>query len=262
MYLYYHYYFKWQKVEMQKKLAIVIPVYNEAAGLLAFLPRLCAELSSNCINTVVAETDVIIVDDGSQQPLHQGLFKNVFIPENVKLHLLRHQINLGPGAAIQTGIEYGRTCLECSVYATMDSDGQHSEKDLLPLLRHLETTQADIVFGNRFGEGTASGIPLSRRILLRAAVVFERYLTGLYLQDAHNGFRVFNSRCAAHIELKLNRMAHATEFKQIVRRNRLKYEEHPVHISYSADSLAKGQRNSGSLVILRDLLKTYLFERL
>jgi hypothetical protein len=85
------------------------------------------------------------------------------------------------------------------------------------------------------------------------AVLFEKLLTGLDLNDAHNGFRVFNWKCASCIELKQKRMAHATEFKQIVASSRLKYSEYPVSIRYGLDK--RGQTNMGSFQILFDLLK-------
>jgi hypothetical protein len=129
------------------------------------------------------------------------------------------------------------------------------------MLKHLIGNNADIVFGNRFHNDMAMTIPKSRFILLKLATIFERKLTGLPLGDAHNGFRIFNRKCAELIDLKLNRMAHATEFKQIVSRNSLKFTEFPVSIQYSPETLAKGQANSGAVIILRDLLKTFLFER-
>jgi glycosyltransferase involved in cell wall biosynthesis len=243
---------------VREKVAILIPVYNDESGLNQFLPRLVNAIAQN-IEARQNVFEIIVVDDGST--------RNVAIQptpslEAVKVHLLRHPINLGQGAALQTALEYAKRILNAQLFVTMDSDGQHSEMDLFPMLQTLRNGKLDIVFGNRFSSRTANGIPISRKLLLKAAIAFERALTGLDLNDAHNGFRVFNRKCADKIDLKLNRMAHATEFKQIVKRNRIVYGEHPVQVTYSQDSLAKGQRNSGAFVIIRDLFKTYLFERI
>jgi glycosyltransferase involved in cell wall biosynthesis len=244
-----------------QKIAILIPIYNDLIELNKFLPRLISVIS----NTTVAEQYsfiVIIVDDGSRTtaaPMVNNLSAH---SENIEIYLLRHPINLGQGAALQTALEFARDSVGAHFFATMDSDGQHSENDLVPMLSALKECNCDIIFGNRFRSPDSSGIPSSRKFLLKAAVIFEKVLTGLNLNDAHNGYRVFNRKCAELIELKLNRMAHATEFKQIVKKNNLKYGEHPVQITYSNESLAKGQKNSGAFVIIRDLFKTYLFERI
>ena len=102
-------------------------------------------------------------------------------------------------------------------------------------------------------------MPPLRRVVLKAALAFERLLTGVRLSDAHNGFRAFNRRCAEVVQLKQNRMAHATEFKQLVARNGLRYVERPVSIRYTEETLRKGQQNMDGLKVLKDLLTVYLF---
>jgi glycosyltransferase involved in cell wall biosynthesis len=177
------------------------------------------------------------------------------------VHVLRHPVNLGQGAALQTALEYSRSISGVSLFATMDSDGQHCEADLVPMIRCLYEGKLDIVFGNRFSANRAAGMPRSRRVILRCAAQFERILTGLDLGDAHNGFRVLNRFAAEQIELRQNRMAHATQFKQLVRKYRLKYGEVPVTIRYNTETLTKGQKNSGAFIILKDLVQAYLFDR-
>ena len=144
------------------------------------------------------------------------------------------------------------------VYVTMDSDGQHDPADL-PKLCSAIGAGADVAFGNRFrGE---SNVPLVRRLILRAASRFERALTGLALQDAHNGYRAFGPRAIACIAMSQHRMAHATEIKQIVARATppLRVVEVPVSIRYSRDSLSKGQSSLGAIQIMFDLIYQFVF---
>lgn len=241
--------------------SIVVPVFNEGEALLSFLRQLIQSLEMPPTNFQTFSFKIVIVDDGSKKPIKILLNDTPTACHQTKIYLLRHSINLGQGAALQTGIEFARDMLASDYFVTMDSDGQHSEKDLFPMLMHLINSQHDIIFGNRFIESRVSNMPKSRLLLLKVASLFERKLTGLKLGDAHNGFRAFNRVCSTKIDLKLNRMAHATEFKQIVSQHSLKYSDFPVSIRYSSESLAKGQKNSGALIILRDLFKTYLFER-
>ena len=141
----------------------------------------------------------------------------------------------------------------------MDSDGQHDPNDISSMINKLVDDHLDIVFGNRFLAMDHNEVPTTRKALLKAATWFERLITGVRLADAHNGFRCFNRRCADVVQLRQNRMAHATEFKQIVARHKLRYGEVPIHITYTQDSLRKGQSNVDGLVIVKDLLRVYLF---
>jgi hypothetical protein len=68
----------------------------------------------------------------------------------------------------------------------------------------------DVCLGSR-NMGTTIGQPRTRRALLAAALQFQRLTTGLPLTDVHNGLRVISRRAAMRIELKQNRMAHASE---------------------------------------------------
>lgn len=230
------------------KLAIIIPVYNEGATLERFLALLAGWLPAS------DSWHVVLVDDGST-PLIDARSPVV----HAELHLLRHSINLGQGAALQTGITYARDVLGVDTFITMDADGQHRPEDIPGLLEVMQSRNADIVFGNRFATGAPRTMPRLRHLILRAAIAFESVVTGVRLSDAHNGLRCFNATFAHALRLKQNRMAHATEFKQVVARARLRYAEAPVQIAYSPESLRKGQRNLGSLVILKDLAKVYLF---
>ena len=243
-------------------LAIVIPVFNEIGRLNKFLAVLGHYLEGNRANFFnrYEKLHLVIVDDGSadfttssQLPRWSSGWPSIV---NV-----RHPINLGQGAALQTGVEFALNILKCDLFVTMDADGQHQPEDLRILLDALENSAVDIVFGTRFhGSGVPLEMPRSRRLILKLALVFERYLTGLNLSDAHNGFRAFNAKCARRLDLKQNRMAHATEFKQIVANCKIKYTEAPVRILYSEDTIAKGQRNLDGLKILKDLLTVYLFQ--
>jgi glycosyltransferase involved in cell wall biosynthesis len=229
--------------------------------LLDFLPRLLGEISRDNGYSESYAVSIVVVDDGSLVPVNFDSLEYPLKSERCQIHLLRHPINLGQGAALQTALEYGLNFVGADFFATMDSDGQHSESDLFPMLSSLINSNCEIVFGNRFSKSFSIDMPLMRRLLLKAAVQFERILTGLDLNDSHNGFRVFTRQCASRIDLKLNRMAHATEFKQIIRRHKSPYLERFVTIRYTKETLAKGQKNSGAFLILRDLMKTYLFER-
>ena len=234
------------------KVAVIIPTFNEGPRLDVFLQRL---VEWGATNKTPWSLSVVVVDDGSLQPIRL----NVPSASGIDFYLLRHRVNLGQGAALQTGICYARLHLDSDVFVTMDSDGQHDPNDISSMIDKLVDDHLDIVFGNRFLAMDHNEVPTTRKALLKAATWFERLITGVRLADAHNGFRCFNRRCADVVQLRQNRMAHATEFKQIVARHKLRYGEVPIHITYTQDSLRKGQSNVDGLVIVKDLLRVYLF---
>jgi glycosyltransferase involved in cell wall biosynthesis len=188
--------------------------------------------------------NVVVVDDGSTDAT--GPIAN----EHGAI-VLRHVINRGQGAALQTGIDYALIRGAPSI-ATFDADGQHSVGDLAVMLARIAETGADVALGSRF-LGSAPGMSTQRRLLLKAAVLVQVLTTGVRLTDAHNGLRVFSRAAVQRIRLEQDRMAHASEIIRQIGELDLKFVETPCTIRYTAYSVQKGQKLSGSLNILMDL---------
>ena len=211
---------------------IVIPAYNEAA----------------VFADVVAEAmrsghRVVVVDDGSTDATAK-------IAALAGAAVVRHPVNLGQGAALQTGLTFA-LAQAADVIVTFDADGQHRIEDVARLLDALAAHQAEFALGSR-ASGEARNITGSRRLLLRAATLFTRLTTGLEVTDTHNGLRALTRRGARCIRLRQNRMAHASEILDQIAASGLKYVEVPVSIEYSRYSLAKGQRSTDAIDILLD----------
>jgi glycosyltransferase involved in cell wall biosynthesis len=206
---------------------IVIAAYNEEKRIGPVLDDL-----------LKAAKNIVVVEDGSRDDTAGEVAKR-------PVWLVRHAVNLGQGAALQTGISFalGR---QARYIVTFDADGQHCISDLPVLLQHLNAAGADFALGSRF-LGDAQGIPMSRRLMLRMAVLFTRLLSGVALTDAHNGLRAMTRQGAQQIHITMNRMEHASEIIDQIAASGLKYVEVPVHIRYTADSLAKGQKSSAAL---------------
>ena len=201
------------------------------------------------IGSVVADIKragyrALIIDDGSTDATGA-------VAAEAGGMVLRHPINLGQGAALQTGIEFALNG-KADVIVTFDADGQHRPADIAILIDALAKQGADFALGSRF-LGTSLNQPLSRRMLLKAATWFTRLTTGLRVTDTHNGLRAMTRRGASSINLRQNRMAHASEILHQIAASELTYVEAPVRIEYSAYSLAKGQTLGDALMILVDL---------
>jgi len=213
---------------------IVIPAYNE----------------QSTIEQVVSGlrrfyTNIAVVDDSSTD-------LTAIRARAAGAHVLRHPINLGQGASLQTGIDYALQNGACYV-VTFDADLQHRTEDIPPLLEALRERGADFALGSRF-LGKATNIDLSRKMLLKAAVLFTRLTTELKLTDVHNGMRAMTRRGASTLQIRQNRMAHASEVLQQIAKSRLPYVEVPVTVEYTPYSKAKGQRLSNSVNIVLELL--------
>ena len=219
---------------------IVIPAYNEAGA----IARVIAGLRP-------LGHRIVVIDDGSRDA-------TAALAAEAGAELVRHPINLGQGAALQTGIDYA-LLNGARTIVTFDADGQHRPADVPRLVEALATHNVEYALGSRFLDGT-SNIPAARRALLRAATLFTRLTTRLTLTDAHNGLRAMTKRGAANIRLRQNRMAHASELLAQIAESGLPYVEVPVTIEYTRYSLAKGQKTSDSIAILVDLFARRLYQ--
>jgi glycosyltransferase involved in cell wall biosynthesis len=213
---------------------VVIAAYNEAA----VVGALVADVRQRFPNSVV-------VDDGSAD-------ETAAEARAAGATVVRHPINLGQGAALETGIRYA-LAQGAEAIATFDADGQHRVSDLEAMVERLFDGSWDVVLGSRF-LGTSDSVPRGRRILLRAARLFTVAVSGVRLTDAHNGLRVLSADAARRIRIRQNRMAHASEIVHKLRALNLRYTEHAVTIDYTEHSRAKGQRWWGSINIVGDLL--------
>jgi polyprenyl-phospho-N-acetylgalactosaminyl synthase len=220
---------------------VIIPAYNEHVVIRQVVEQL-----------LVYNYSVVVIDDGSDQELRP-------LVNNLPVWTLRHRVNLGQGAALQTGIEFALE-KQAQYIVTFDADGQHHANDIDSLLQELVDKKAGIVFGSRFLEGATHNMPSRRKTVLQLARYLNYLFTGLLLTDAHNGLRAMTRAAAASIHLRENRMAHATELLSQVRKQKLHYSEIPVHIHYSEYSRKKGQTIWSGFRIFFDLLLNKIFK--
>jgi glycosyltransferase involved in cell wall biosynthesis len=220
-------------------ICVVVPAYNEAPAIRSVVASVRAVYPR-----------VVVVDDGSADATSAEARRGGAV-------VLRHVLNRGQGAALQTGIDYAlRAGAETVV--TFDADGQHRVEDVVHLVEALRRENADVAIGSRF-LGLRSNVPLFRRGLLRVAAFFMRLTSGVALTDAHNGLRAMNRTAAEKIRLTIDGMAHASEFVDQIRAHHLRVTEVPVVVHYSEYSIAKGQSSLAAFRIAFDYLMKRLF---
>lgn len=245
-----------------KRIAILVPAFQVLPWKPVFVNQLKVALQ-DLESRWALKPALIFVDDGSDQPgTRLEDHRPILAALDCQVLGAKHSLNRGQGAAIQTALDIALLPPVCADYfVTLDSDGQHDPADIAGLFATLVEKNLNIVFGNRFDPErlAKSGIPFKRRLLLRTATLVERLTTGLDLQDAHNGFRLFDRLAAEKIRITQDRMAHATEIKVRSHRARLRYGEAPVTITYTEESLGAGQRNTDAVKILVDLAEGWWF---
>lgn len=151
---------------------IVIPAFNEEENIREVISDIQAEGLG---------LDILVVDDGSSDGTLKGL-------EGIPVNVLSHPINLGYGAAVQTGFKYA-VAKGYDYLVLMDADGQHVPSQIRPLLEELEKGR-DIVIGSRLAGGDRTyRFPLMRRAGIRFFSFLAWILGGVRILDVTSGFQ-------------------------------------------------------------------------
>jgi len=208
---------------------VVIPVFNHPARLL------------ETVEKAQQYGQVVVVDDCSAEP--------VVINDLNGASLLRHVVNRGQGAALQTGTDYA-VAHGATIVVHLDADGQHDPNEIPKMIEPLVSGRVDVVFGSRFIDQANIQVPWTKKwFILKPAIFFHNLLLGVNLTDAHNGFRAMNRKALSIIHLKQDRYSHASEIVAEIAKSGLKYQEVPVTIIYNRF----GQGFKGGFEILLDL---------
>lgn len=221
----------WPTTVKIMKIICVVPAWNEEQN----------------IATVVRKTrpfvnEVVVVDDCSSD-------QTADLARSAGATVLRHPINRGQGAALQTGDEYALS-QGADLIVHFDGDDQFLAEEIKDMTAPISRGEADIVFGSRF-LGKPANLPvLKKHLIMPAARLFNRLFLGIRLSDPQNGFRALNRRAAELITIENRAMAHNSEIQAKAFKNKLRVAEVPVTVIYHHF----GQKLSGGLNIAGDLL--------
>ena len=219
---------------------VIIPCYNEA------------KVVRKTVTSVLEKGyTVVVVDDCSKDGSKKQL-------AGLPIHYLRHRVNMGQGAALQTGIDFARK-KGAKYFVTFDADGQHDRDDIEGMIELIEKEKSDIVFGSRFLPGAKTNASNSRTFVLNTARYVNYLVSGIMLSDAYNGLRLLDRKAADSIRLTENKMAHATQFQVLAAKNKLSFSEYPNNIQYTEYSTRKGLRNWDGIKIFFEILLYKIF---
>ena len=215
-----------------KKLSIIIPCYNEE--------RTVELLIDKVINakTPLQEKELVLIDDCSNDKTLAILteIQKKAVHPNISFKLLRHEKNMGKGAAIRTGIKH------CSgdIVIIQDADLEYDPSEFYDLIIPIINNKADVVYGSRFPQPlTLKNFSLhvfGNKVLTFLSNIFS----GLRITDMETCYKVFRTEVIKDIDLKSNRFGFEPEVTAKIAKKGSRIIEIPV--SYKSRSYAEGKK--------------------
>ena len=162
---------------------------------------------------------VIVCDDGSSD-------MTAAIAEKLGARVIRHESNLGKGAAFRSLFSASRE-MGADIMVTIDGDDQHDPSDIPKLVDPLVKGLADVVIGARFHENN-KGIPSYRKVgnkLLNAVTVNG-------VSDTQSGFRAYDKKAIDMLRPSESGMGVDSEILMDASRQGLRLMEVPISVRY------------------------------
>lgn len=195
--------------------------------------------------------NIVVVNDNSSDRTKEIVlsFKD---KENVVV--IDHIINLGPGAATKTGIDYAINS-GAEYIATMDADFQHNPEDLIPLIKCIEEKDVDLVIGSRFLK--KNRIPISRILFNIVGNIINFFVTGLVISDSQSGMKIMSKRFAENLTITYNGFEFCIEIIKNAKINKSNVYEYPIDVSYTKETMEKGQNIFSGFSMLGKLMNPF-----
>jgi len=176
------------------RICILIPAYNAQETLGSVLKKI-----------EPLKMDTIVVNDGSSDETKRVVSEN-------GVHLLEHPLNLGKGAALQTGFQYILQ-KDYQVVITLDADGQHDPSEIPSLLKIFQSVKPDILIASRAAEFRR--MTFLRRFWNRLGVKAVARLCHSDITDSQSGFRLIRTNVLNEIDLSTSRFE--TELELLIK---------------------------------------------
>jgi len=207
------------------RLSVIIPVYNEEKTLGLIVSRVAA---------VRFETQIIVVDDCSTDQTPQ-VIQGLQHQYGTRVKALRHEKNLGKGAAIRTGLG----AVEGDIIMIQDADLEYHPEDYPAALRLIEEGWADAVYGSRFLG--------PHRVFLHWHYMANKLLTFLVniaadciLTDIETGFKMI--RADVLNSLAIESFKFDFEVEVTIKLLRGRYRVYEIPITYTGRGYDEGKK--------------------
>ncbi len=153
-------------------LSIIIPAYNEAGSI--------TDVISNIPNYLLEQSEIIVIDDGSDDNTYETAKKFNAI-------VIKHILNRGYGAALLTGFKAALG----DIIITIDADNQNRAEEIPNLLKPIFDDKADFVIGSRYLGEYHYKIPFTTRLGEKISYFLLGIRFGVKILNSQSGFRAF-----------------------------------------------------------------------
>ena len=202
-------------------LSIIIPVYNDRD----FVERAIQQVKAVDYGIPY---EIVVIDDGSTDGSRE-ILKTIS-----DIHLVLHQVNLGKGAAVRTGLQH------CTgdVIAIQDDDCEYDPEVVPSLIDPIVRGDSDVVYGSRFLKKNL--MYFVQKMQNIAITTLANILLGQRLTDIETGHKMFSRKVAEKLELKESGFEFDMEITLQILRLRYRIKELPTN--YSARSHHEGKK--------------------
>jgi 2-polyprenyl-3-methyl-5-hydroxy-6-metoxy-1,4-benzoquinol methylase len=217
-----------------QRIGILVVTYNAVTTISKVLKRIPANVWQNV-------EEVVIFDDASQDATYELAVGLKTIHENTKLHVLKHQKNLGYGGNQKAGYQY---FIEkgFDVVVLLHGDGQYAPEILARMYHPLIAGASEAVFGSRmmkdYGGPLKGGMPMYKYLGNRVLTYFENNALGMHLTEFHSGYRAYSLHALKRIDFSKMTDDFHFDTEIIIKLNHQEFRIHEVPIpTYYGDEI-------------------------
>lgn len=197
---------------------------------------------------------VVVVDDGSSD-------ETARIAERMGATVIRHPENQGYGAALKTIFEVARA-MDADALVILDSDGQHTPRDIGTVLAPVLEEKADVVIGSRFLKDTTHDhIPRYRKVGMKVLDTATTLAGGTQVSDTQSGFRAYGRRAIDIVHLNGSGMSAGSEILIQVSDRNLTIAEVPIHVRYDIEETSTEHPVKHGVMVLYDIVALIGYRR-
>lgn len=231
------------KVNSMTKISVVIPVYNERSTIEQIIER---------VSAVALDKEIIIVDDHSTDGT--GTVLDAITLQNVRV--IRHERNMGKGAALRTGFAQAVN----DIVVVQDADLEYDPQEYHKLIKPILDGKADVVYGSRFMGSEPHRVLYFWHMIGNKILTFlSNMMTNLSMTDMETCYKVFRREVIQSIAIEENRFGFEPEITAKLAKKDLRIYE--VGISYAGRSYQEGKKINwkDGVSAIRCILKYNLF---